>query len=111
MKRWITMFAVVGLLAGCASTPKSRKPARRSKTQAVRDRRRDAAAAEAADRIRRRRRSRRRHVGVDPLKDPANILSRRSIYFDYDQFVVKEEFKPVVSRARGLSLRRTATGA
>jgi peptidoglycan-associated lipoprotein len=34
---------------------------------------------------------------MDPLKDPKNILSRRSIYFEYDQFSVKEEFKPVVS--------------
>jgi len=48
-------------------------------------------------------------VGVDPLKDPANILSRRSIYFEYDQFVVKEEFKPVVSaHANYLSQNRSA---
>ena len=27
MKRWITMFAIAGLLAGCASTPKDEQPA------------------------------------------------------------------------------------
>jgi peptidoglycan-associated lipoprotein len=30
------------------------------------------------------------------LKDPNNILSKRSVYFDYDKDVVKEEFKPLV---------------
>ena len=30
------------------------------------------------------------------LKDPKNVLSKRSVYFDYDSFVVREEFKPVV---------------
>ena len=32
----------------------------------------------------------------NPLKDPSSVLSRRSIYFDYDKFEVKDEFKPVV---------------
>jgi peptidoglycan-associated lipoprotein len=36
-------------------------------------------------------------VGMDPLKDPGNILSKRSIYFDYDSNAVKDEFRPVVS--------------
>jgi peptidoglycan-associated lipoprotein len=32
-----------------------------------------------------------------PHKDPANILSqKRSVYFDYDQFVIKDEFKATV---------------
>ena len=31
-----------------------------------------------------------------PLRDPNNILSKRSVYFDYDSFVVKDEYKPVV---------------
>jgi len=39
--------------------------------------------------------------GLDPadaaqLKDPKNILSRRSVYFDYDSFVVKSEFQPLL---------------
>src|SRR5258706_15350289 len=32
----------------------------------------------------------------DPLKDPNNILSKRTIYFDFDKFEVKEEFRPIV---------------
>jgi len=36
-------------------------------------------------------------VGMDPLKDPGNILSKRSVYFDYDSNAVKDEFRPVVA--------------
>lgn len=32
----------------------------------------------------------------DPLNDPSNPLSRRSIYFDFDSFTIKDEFRPVV---------------
>ncbi|HSD84722.1 MAG TPA: peptidoglycan-associated lipoprotein Pal [Anaerolineae bacterium] len=35
-------------------------------------------------------------VGVNPLKDPNNILSKRSIYFDFDKDEVKQEFRPLV---------------
>ena len=33
---------------------------------------------------------------MSPLHDPNNILSKRSVYFDYDSFVVKDEYKPLV---------------
>ena len=33
----------------------------------------------------------------NPLKDPGNILSKRSIFFDYDSNIVKDEFKPLVT--------------
>lgn len=33
---------------------------------------------------------------TSPLHDPNNILSKRSVYFDYDSFVVKDEYKPLV---------------
>src|SRR5262249_48888430 len=31
------------------------------------------------------------------LKDPKNILSKRSVFFDYDSNLVKDEFKPLVA--------------
>lgn len=34
--------------------------------------------------------------GVNPLKDPSNILSKRSIYFDYDKDEVKPEYRALV---------------
>lgn len=33
---------------------------------------------------------------TDALNDPASILAKRSVYFDLDSYVVKDEFKPVV---------------
>jgi peptidoglycan-associated lipoprotein len=35
-------------------------------------------------------------AGINPLKDPNNILSKRSIYFDFDRFEVKAEYRPIV---------------
>jgi len=32
------------------------------------------------------------------LKDPKSPLSKRSIYFDYDSYVVRDEFKPLVEQ-------------
>lgn len=33
---------------------------------------------------------------IDPLKDPNGVLAKRSVYFDYDMYVVKEDYKGVV---------------
>ncbi len=30
------------------------------------------------------------------LKDPKSILSKRSVFFDFDQYVIKDEFKPLL---------------
>jgi len=50
-----------------------------------------------------------RPIGANPLKDPSNILSKRSIYYDYDGAVVKDEFKPLVTaHARYLTQNRSA---
>ena len=35
-------------------------------------------------------------AAVDPLNDPSNILYKRSVYFDYDQYTVKEEYRALV---------------
>jgi peptidoglycan-associated lipoprotein len=34
--------------------------------------------------------------GIDPLNDPASPLAKRSIFFDFDSFVVKPEFQGTV---------------
>jgi peptidoglycan-associated lipoprotein len=34
--------------------------------------------------------------GLDPFNDPNNPLSKRSIFFDFDSFVVKSEYQPIV---------------
>ena len=48
-------------------------------------------------------------IVANPLKDPGNILSKRSVYYDYDSSVVKDEFKPLVTaHARYLAQNRSA---
>jgi peptidoglycan-associated lipoprotein len=43
------------------------------------------------------------------LKDPSSPLSKRSVYFDYDRFEIKDEYRPLVeSHARFLRDNRTA---
>ena len=33
---------------------------------------------------------------VNPLNDPHNILSHRSVYYDFDKSIVKDEYKPMI---------------
>ena len=48
-------------------------------------------------------------IVANPLKDPGNILSKRSVYYDYDSSVIKDEFKPLVTaHARYLTQNRAA---
>ena len=47
--------------------------------------------------------------GANPLRDPSNILSKRSVYFDFDSYVVRDEFKPLVeAHAKYLQSNRNA---
>ena len=49
-------------------------------------------------------------IAANPLKDPANILSKRSVYFDFDSNAVKDEFRPLVqAHAKYLVDKRDAT--
>ncbi len=34
--------------------------------------------------------------GLAELKNPKSILSKRSVFFDYDSFAIKDEFKPLL---------------
>ena len=106
MKQWIMIFVVVGVLVGCSSTPDAQKPATiedrtpSTEVKPVVPKPDTGPTAKAATSDK---------IGVDPLKDPANILSRRSVFFDYNEYTVKEEFKPMVSaHARYLSQNRNA---
>lgn len=37
-----------------------------------------------------------KQLGINPLKDPSNILSKRSVYFEFDKDEVKAEYRPMV---------------
>ena len=48
-------------------------------------------------------------AGQNPLKDPNNILSKRSIFYDYDSDVIKDEFRPMLqAHAKYLASNRSA---
>lgn len=48
-------------------------------------------------------------AGGNPLRDPASPLSKRSVYFEFDSFVVKDEYKPLIeSHGRYLAQNRNA---
>ena len=45
----------------------------------------------------------------NPLHDPNNILSKRSIYFEFDSFTVSDQYKPIVeAHAKYLQANRNA---
>ncbi len=45
---------------------------------------------------------------VNPLKDPSNILSKRSVFYDYDSFDVNPEYKAMIE-AHGKYLSNNAS--
>ena len=97
---------LLALLAGCASTPAEQPGA------AVEDRTKplgpDAGQPKPKPDTGTKPLDQRPLTG-DPLKDPGNILSQRSIFFDLDSNLVKEEYKPVVAaHARYLQENRGA---
>jgi peptidoglycan-associated lipoprotein len=111
MTRWIAVTAIVGLLVGCSSTPtkeqegakvEERQPQATQVTPPPKAREVTPPPA-ATSRVPEER------VSTNPLKDPNNILSKRSVYFDYDSNTVKDEFKPMVSaHGKYLAEHRTA---
>ena len=45
----------------------------------------------------------------NPLRDPHSVLSKRSVYFDFDSYVVKDEYKPLIeAHAKYLQATRAA---
>ena len=93
MKRLIFGISILTLLAGCSSPPTKEQDG-----AAVEDRTKPKVVEQPpiksapttkpiVDPV----------VSGNPLKDPGNILSKRSIFFDYDSNLVKDEFKPIVT--------------
>ena len=99
MNKLLAVAAMVALLAGCASTPKEESKA------AVEDRTPSTTVIPPQPGV----------TTVTPvapktdqlpnaLKDPNNILSKRSLYYDYDKYDVRDEYKPLLqAHARYLS--------
>ena len=106
MKKYFAGLLIAGVLAGCGSTP-----TKEQEGAAVEDRKPsvEAPAAKPADSGVTSQPLGTSTVSANPLKDPGNILSKRSVYFDYDSNLVKDEYKPLVTaHARYLTQNRSA---
>ena len=45
----------------------------------------------------------------NPLRDPSNVLSKRVVFFDFDSFTVRDEFRPLIeAHGRYLAQNRNA---
>jgi peptidoglycan-associated lipoprotein len=105
MRKMISALAVLALLAGCASTPKEEpKAAVEERTPSVATpppvRQATPAVKPVAPAV---------AQPVDPLKDPNNILSKRSIYYELDKYDVRDEYKALLqAHAQYLARNRGA---
>jgi peptidoglycan-associated lipoprotein len=105
MNKIVFAALVAAFLAGCASTPpeapvedksSATDPAATASTGASTSGTTTAGVGGTAS-------------GTNPLKDPKNILSKRSIYFEFDSFAVSDQYKPVIdAHAKYLAANRNA---
>ena len=107
MKKLLCSAALLALLAGCAGTPvdepkaavEDRTPTVVAPTVAMPDRR-DVPTVTPIE-----------SKGDVPnvLKDPKSILSKRSVFYDFDKYDVKDEYRPLLeAHARYLQQNRSA---
>jgi peptidoglycan-associated lipoprotein len=91
MRKWIFAAIVIATLAGCASKgTQEAAPVEEQGTAAATTPGASTAGAGGTG-------ISGTATGLMPHKDPANILSqKRTIYFDYDQDVIKDEYKATV---------------
>ncbi len=89
--RSATLLALVSaaLLSACSSQP----PAPEQRAASVEDRKPNSGVGADAKPV---------QDGFDPnslaaLKDPRSPLSKREIFFDYDSYVIKDEYRPLVA--------------
>lgn len=96
MRRILMSVVIASVLAGCASTDTKdegapvidRQPQAATKPEAAPKQTPPSPTVKKVES---------QPVAANPLKDPGSVLSKRSIYFDYDSASVKEEDKPLVT--------------
>ena len=96
MKRLLTGIGILFLLAvaGCATTTKEQEGA------AVEDRGKPVAPPAEKPKPKPETGAKplvEKPLGAAALKDPGNILSQRSVYFDFDSNLVKDQYRPLVT--------------
>ena len=105
MKKIVFAALVAAFLVGCASTPteapvedksSSADPSATASTGASTSGTTTAGVGGTA-------------TGANPLKDPNNILYKRSIYFEFDSFAVSDQYKSIIeAHAKYLAANRNA---
>jgi peptidoglycan-associated lipoprotein len=94
--RVILISALLALLAACASAPTSQEQA----PAGVEDRSVGGTGAQSqgvgSTGVTGTELAGQKGAGGNPLTDPSNILSKRSIYYDFDKFDVKDEYRPII---------------
>ena len=104
MRKLLFSMVVLGVLAGCASQETKEQP-----SAAVEERKPSVEPAKPPVKEPVAKPIVQKPIVANPLKDPGNILSKRSVYYDYDSAVIKDEYKPLVTaHARYLTQNRSA---
>ncbi|HEX4880615.1 MAG TPA: peptidoglycan-associated lipoprotein Pal [Limnobacter sp.] len=84
--KYVAISAFVAVLAACSSAvPLNDKPAIESKGGSAPGAGGDSRAVPTVT-----------PGDLDPLNDPKGVLAKRSVYFDYDSFTVKQEYRELV---------------
>lgn len=100
MNKIVLSTLLVSLLAACSSQEVKEQPKAPVETRAPADSGAQTSGAQGQG------------MAANPLKDPNNILSKRSVYYDFDKYDVKNEFKPMVeAHAKYLTSHATANMA
>jgi peptidoglycan-associated lipoprotein len=87
MKKLLALVAVT-LLAACASTPPAgSKAGVEDRTPSANSQQGGAAVTPVAPKT---------EQAANPLTNPNNILSKRSIYYDFDKYNIKDQYKPLL---------------
>ena len=91
-KRLIGSILLAMLLAACSSKPIKEAPKVEEKSPSSQA----APSAGAKDESAMTAPAAESSMSVNPLKDPNNILSKRSVYFDFDKDEVKSEYRALI---------------
>jgi peptidoglycan-associated lipoprotein len=92
MKKILVPLLLAGMISACAGSHVKEAPSNVAKMpvsspkQAVPESPPPAVISSATD----------NKIEVNPLTDPNNILSKRSVYFDFDKYLVKQEYRALV---------------
>ena len=102
MRKLLFSMVVLGLFAGCASQEEQKGAAVEERKPSTAPAAKPVTEPVAKPLVQ-------KPIVANPLKDPGNILSKRSVYYDFDSAIIKDEYKPLVTaHARYLSQNRSA---